>query len=147
MGNLIVTSTSIVIPLITDKIIIPFVFYPTRWGSIPWKEPSMFVTGPLKFVINLVTLSLLAAVSGMMSTTKECNKKDFLLSWKRSIWVILGYLIGNMVVTLLPMIKAPILMAMMWMPYAGYIAHGMLVSLFIMFFGAMGNTKLRNDVC
>ena len=146
MGNLIVTIGSIFIPLISDKLIIPFLYHPMRWGGIPWNEPGMSASF-LSFSFNILMLITLATISGMMTTTRKCNKKNFYRSLKRSIWVVLGYIIGNMSAFFLPIIKAPMLIATMWLPYAGYLAHGVIVSIFVLLFGAMGNARLRIEIC
>ncbi len=146
MGNLIVTIGSIFIPLISDKLIVPFVFHPLSWGGIPWSEPGISAS-ILTTLTNILMLTSLSTISGLMTTSRKCDKRDLILSIKRSLWVLVGYFIGNMVAFFLPIIKAPILLATMWLPYAGYLAHGTLVSFFIMLFGAMGNAKLRSDIC
>jgi hypothetical protein len=146
MGNLIVTIGSIFVPLVSEKLLIPFIFHPLRYGGIPWSEPGI-TASILTWFLNIAMLIILSTISGMMSTTRECNKKDIMRSIKRSTWVILGYFIGNFVSFFLPIIKAPILLATMWLPYAGYIAHGSLVSIFVLLFGAMGNAKLRSEIC
>lgn len=146
MGNLIVTIGSVFIPLISDKLIIPFMYHPSRWGGIPWSEPGISAS-ILSFFSNIMMLVILSTISGMMTTSRKCRKKDLKQSVKRSTWVVLGYIIGNIAAFFLPIIKAPILMATMWLPYAGYIAHGILVGLFVLLFGAMGNARLRMEIC
>ncbi len=146
MGNLIVTIGSIFVPLITDKVFIPYIYHPSRWGGVPWSEPGMF-SGILKTILNISVIAILGTISGMMTTKKECNKTDVWLSLKRSTWPILGYLIGNIMITFLPILKAPLLMFFIWFPFASYLTHGFLVSLFVMFFGALGNGRIRLDLC
>jgi len=147
MGNLIVTTASVGIPLFTQLIAVPFVFHPYRWGGMPWKEPSQILVIFFGFILNLILLSMFGTLSGMMTTENACHKHSVWKSFKRSFWVILGYIIGNIVVFLLPMLSAPLLAVLMWLPYAGIIVRSLLTSIFILIFGAMGNTVLRNEVC
>jgi hypothetical protein len=52
-----------------------------------------------------------------------------------------------MVLIVLPFLKAPLLAVGLWMPYAGWIIHGIMVSAFVLLFGATGNSILRQEVC
>ena len=147
MGNLIVTGASIFIPLLNKLVTVPFLFHPYRWGGVPWKAPGDITVMLATFIMNILMLSILATISGMMSTEKECRKHDVWLSFKRSMWAILGYIVGNIVVFLMPLLTAPLLAMFVWLPYAGIIVPSMMVSIFIMLFGAIGNTVLRSNVC
>lgn len=147
MGNIITAVSSIGIPLFNHLVTIPYLLHPNRWGGIPWKTPHFMYLSVLKFIINTISLMIMGTLSGMMSTSKECRKTDLLLSIKKSLWVVLGYIIGSVVMTFLPFIKSPLLTLTVWMPYAGWIIHGICVSVFVLFFGAIGNSKLRKSIC
>jgi hypothetical protein len=147
MGNLIATCVSVVVPLITKSVWMPYIYHPNRWGGIPWVEPNWLLMGIITFVLNAMMLSVIGTISGMMSTKGECDRYDVYLSVRRSVWMIMGYVIGNIMLFIVPYIKAPILPFFMWMPYAGWIVHGMLVGVVILLFGAMGNAILRKEVC
>lgn len=147
MGNLIVTVSSIFIPLFNKLVTVPYILHPYRWGGVPWTEPSQLFVMFLNFVFNLMLLSAVSTLSGMMTTEEDCRKHDIWVSFKRSTWVMLGYVIGSIVIFLAPIAKAPILAVSTWIPYAGLLVHNALVSLFVMLFGAIGNSVTRADVC
>lgn len=147
MGNLLACTASIGVPLFTKTVTMPFIFHPTRWGGIPWAAPHWIITGLLTFLLNAVTLMLLGTVSGLMTTKKDCNKAEVLPSIHRSLWLVFGYVIGNLLLFIFPFIKAPFLVFSLWLPYAGWLVHGFLVAIVMLFFGAIGNSMLRGEVC
>jgi len=147
MGNFISAGASIGVPLLTQLVTIPFLFHPHRWGGVPFKEPGWFMLSIVSIIINILTLMIIGTISGMMTTTKACRKIEVWRSIKRSMWVVAGYMFGNMIMWLLPFVKAPILPFMVMLPYGGWIVHGLFVSLSVLIFGAMGNTLLRAEVC
>lgn len=147
MGNLIATSASIIIPMVNKLIIVPYVFHPYRWGGVPWSQPSDLLIMFANFALNIVMLMGAGTLSGIMTTEAACNRHDTWIAFKRSAWIILGYLVGNWVVFALPIIKAPMLAILSWLPYAGLVVHGLLVAFWVMLFGAIGNSVNRADVC
>jgi len=147
MGNLLAATTSIFVPLINSLIVVPFIFHPERWGTVPWQPPSWVVLTAVTFLLNISALLALGTISGMMTTKNKCDKVDILQSMRRSMWVITGWLFGNLVLTIMPFIKAPLLAIGLWMPYGGWIIHGILVSASVLLFGAVGNSILRSEVC
>ena len=146
MGNFIATCASIVLPLINHTVVLPFIFYPTRWG-IPWYTPNGFVIGAMAFAVVILELMALGTLSGMMNTVKKCGKIDVKQSTKRSLWLVMGYLLGNLILLFMPFLKAPLLIFCMGLPYAGWLVHGVMTAIPVMLFGAMGVTKLLKDVC
>ena len=147
MGNIITASTSTIIPLFNHLVTVPYLMHPHRWGGVPWKEPGFFYVAIIGFLVNILSLMIMGTISGLMTTKKECRKTNISRSIKRSLWIVAGYLFGNGVLTFLPFIKAPLLIFLFWVPYAGWVVHGILVSMFILIFGAMGNSMLREEVC
>lgn len=147
MGNILAAGASVFIPLINHVITVPYIFHPLRWGGIPWSEPNGLVIGIVTKLLNILMLMIAGTISGIMSTKRKCDRMDVYMAIKRSMWLILGYTIGNMVLAVAPFIKVPVLMFTIWLPYAGWIAHGLCVSAFVLLFGAMGNMKLRGEVC
>lgn len=125
----------------------PYIYHPTRWGRVPWTEPSPFMNGFMHMFLNIIVIALIGAISGTMSTLGACNKYDFRKSLQRSIWLVLGYLVGTTTISLMPFLKAPLLSISVMFPYANWIVHGLLVSIFVLLFGAIGNNVLRNDIC
>ena len=147
MGNIIAASASIGVPLMTKTVVTPYIFHPLRWGGIPWSQPHWIIMALVTFIVNVILLMFIGTVSGMMSTKKLCNKINLVRSIKRSLWIVMGYVVGNIMLAILPFVKAPILALTLWMPYAGWIVHGLCVAIFVLFFGAIGNSMLRNEVC
>jgi len=147
MGNAIVAASSIFIPLFNRLVTVPYFYDPIRWNRIPWHQPFTFEVSFMIYLANVIILMILATISGMMSTQRECQKYDVKHSIKRSIWVILGYFVGCMFAFFLPIVKAPLLMLLSWMPYASYIVNGLITAPFVLIFGAMGNSTMRNDLC
>ncbi len=141
-----VTAMSTFLPLINYLVVVPYIFYPSRWG-IPYNRPNGFVIAIASIVIMLVELVILGTVSGIMNTVKECNRYDVKIALKRSLWIIIGYIVGNITLFFLPFLKAPFLIVGMGLPYAGWLIHGFMVSIPVMLFGAMGTTKILADIC
>lgn len=147
MGNLIATTLSVFVPLFNNLVTVPYIFHPNVFGGVPWTEPNWIVFGFVTYLVNLLSLSFLATMSGIMSTKTECNKTDWFKSFKRSFWFITGYIIGNIVLWILPFLKAPFLPFVVMIPYGGWLLHGAYLSVFMLIFGALGNQVLRDDVC
>ena len=147
MGNLMAAVASIGVPLFTHSVTVPFLFHPSRWGGMPWHEPSWLVLGIVTLLCNVATLMGLGTLSGLMTTKRECNKMDPLLSVQRSIWLVVGYIVGNIFLLVMPFIKAPFLPFTFWLPYSAWLVHGFLLSGWILLFGAIGNSVLRQNVC
>lgn len=141
-----VTCTSIALPLLNYTYVLPYIFYPPRWG-IPWSPPGSLIMGTISLLVIITELVILGTVSGIMNTSKSCNKIDVKLSVKRSLWIIIGYLVGNLLLVTMPFLKAPLLIMTMGLPYAGWLVHGIMTAIPIMFFGAMGIERLLGDVC
>lgn len=146
MGNFLATSISIVLPLINYTVVLPYIFYPPRWG-IPWSPPGSLVMGGVGAVVILTELLILGVLSGVMNTLRKCNKIDLKQSSKRSLWIIMGFILGNVLLFTMPFLKAPLLIAMIGLPYAGWLVHGLMTAVPVLLFGAMGNEKLLEDVC
>jgi hypothetical protein len=147
MGNLIAAGLSIGVPLTTHLVTVPYILHPTRWGGLPWSPPGAIKLSILTFISNMVLLIIIGTLSGTMSTKQRCRKYDVGKSMSKSIWIIIGFLVGNITLAFAPVIKAPLLSSTLWMPYAGWLSHGLIVAIFVMFFGAVGQRKLRNEVC
>lgn len=147
MGNLLATSASIFVPLFNHLVTMPYLYHPTRWGGLPWVEPSPLMNGFMHIFLNIIVLALIGMISGMMSTLGSCNKYDMYISMMRSIWLVLGYIVGTATISFIPFLKSPLLSVSVMFPYANWIVHGLLVSIFVLVFGAIGNNALRNDVC
>lgn len=148
MGNLIAAGLSTFVPLTTHLITVPYIFHPERWGGIPWREPSAITYTVVTVISNVMMMMLLGTLSGMMTTRQKCGRSDARKSLGRSIWVLLGFAIGSLVLAVAPVIKAPMLSAFSsWLPYAGWIVHGAITAIFVLAFGYIGNSKVRRDVC
>jgi hypothetical protein len=147
MGNFLAAGLSIFVPLFNHLITIPFIFHPYRWGGTPWSPPHWMIIGAMKVLLNISTLMLLGTLSGMMNTQRQCRKIDLLRSIKRSLWLVAGYFFGNAMLFAMPFIKVPLLAFTIWIPYSGWIVHGVLLAAILLFFGAMGNSFLRAEVC
>jgi hypothetical protein len=146
MGNLIATGATIVLPLFNYLVVLPYIFYPPRWG-IPWYTPNGFVISFIGLLVILVELILIGTLSGVMNTLKKCNKINIKQSIKRSMWIIMGYIIGNIILLTMPFLKTPLLLAGLSVPYGGWWTHGIMTAIPVMYFGAMGITRLLADVC
>lgn len=147
MGNLITAGSSIIIPFFVRLTVLPAIYNPYRWGGIPWKPPNIIVFTVIKIFFNIILLQAVAYVGGIMSAMAACDTYDPWTVYRNTYWPILGFIIGNIVITILPVIKATILPAVMWMPYAHYIVHGFLVAIFVLLFGAFGTTTNINETC
>ena len=147
MGNLITAGTSIFIPFFVRLTVLPAIYNPYRWGGIPWKPPNIIIFTIVKIFFNLFLLQCVAFITGIMSTMAACDNYDAWTIYKNTYWPLLGFIIGNIIITTVPIIKATILPAVMWMPYAHYIVHGSLVAIFVLIFGAIGTTDNINAIC
>src|SRR3989338_3040299 len=115
MGNLLMAGISIFVPLFNYLITVPLLYHPRIWGGVPWKPPNQVFMGVIREVLNVAMLIVLATISGVMTTERECHKHDKWHSMKRSSWVLLGYLIGNIFAMFVPIAKAPILALSTWL--------------------------------
>lgn len=147
MGNLVVAATSVMVPLFNRTITVPFFYHPYRWGTIPWHEPNPWIVFGLTVFFNIIMLSILGTISGMMSTMRECRKYDFWESVTRSFSIVVGYIVASGFLFMFPMIKAPFLSMLSSVPYASYIVQGFLVAPFILIVGAISNQALRKSIC
>lgn len=147
MGNLLVSITSIFVPLTVRKYIIPFFYHPYN-TEIPWEAPSNLRLTIVSNFFNIIILMALGTISGVMATLRYCDEYSFYSGFKSTKWIIIGFLLGNLILLFFPMLKAPVLVAVSnYVPYADYLVHGLYVSLFILFFGAIGNELLIKKVC
>jgi hypothetical protein len=147
MGNLITAGTSIVIPFFVRSTVLPAIYDPYRWGGIPWSPPNIITFTIVKIFFNLIILQAVAFLTGIMSTLANCDNYDAWIIYKNTYWPLLGFIIGNIVISGFPIIKATILPGVMWMPFAHYIVQGGLVAIFVLIFGAWGNTENINHIC
>lgn len=148
MGNLVTAGLSIFVPLTTHLVTLPYILHPSRWGGTPWKEPGALKLSLLTMLSNMIMMIILGTLSGVMTTRQKCNRSDVWKSLWKSIWPIAGFVIGSIILAMAPVLKAPMLAAFSsWLPYAGWIVHGAIVAIFVLAFGALGNTKLRREVC
>lgn len=147
MGNLVVATGSMFIPIINYAYVVPYMLHPYRWGGIPWKEPNIFILKGLNAILNVFGISLLGTLGGMMTTQEACGKDDPWLSFRKSYIPVLGYGIGSLLMTIFPVIKAPILSAIQWMPYASFITSGIINFCIILLLNAINHTELREQVC
>lgn len=146
MGNFIATCATVVLPLFNYLVVLPFIFYPPRWG-IPWYTPNGFVISFIGLLVLLMELVLVGTLSGVMNTVRKCNRYDIKLSMKRSLWIIMGYILGNIILFTMPFLKTPFLVPAIGLPYAGWLVHGLLTAIPVMLFGATGVTRLLGEVC
>jgi hypothetical protein len=147
MGNIIMATSSIFVPIVTKTITYPYIIHPYRWGGIPWEEPNFFFETAIIKVLNFGTIMSLAALSNMINSMRECRKADLWLSYRRAILPLIGYIIGHIFAYMFPMIKTPLLSFLSWLPYAGFICDGIIAFPFVLLFGSMGTAKTRADVC
>ena len=147
MGNLITTMTTIVAPLMTKEFIIPTLMHPYRWGGVPFKAPGLITYCLMYVIFTLLIIGAAATVSGMMSSSKECNKMSFWTSAFYARWAVLGALIGMLFVFIFAFLKAPVLALLSWLPYSNTIVDGLYMSLFVIFMGMIGNNFTRARVC
>lgn len=148
MGNLIAAGLSTFVPLTTHLVTIPYILHPERWGGMPWREPSAVTYTLLTMLSNVILMMMLGTLSGMMTTKQKCNRSDVRKSMWRSIYGVIGFIIGSIVLAVAPVIKAPALSFFSsWLPYAGWIVHGAIVAIFVLVFGAFGNNSVRRAVC
>ena len=147
MGNLLATLGTIGVPLFNHLVTLPFIYHPNRWGGIPWQPPGWFELAVVTFIANITLILLLGTLGGIMSTKQKCNKYDVYLSLKRSLWKLIGYMVGSGVLAVMSSLKGPALVWLSWLPYANWLVHGTMVALPIFILGAMGPSVLRDEVC
>jgi hypothetical protein len=147
MGNLITALSTIGTPLLTKEIVIPFIMHPTRWGGIPFVPPGPFKYAFLYLTINLLIITIVATLSGMMTTARECRKANIWTAVVNARWTALAALIGFTFLTIFPFTKATALGVLGWLPYANQIVIGLYVAIFVLIGGMIGNGYNRRDVC
>ena len=143
MGNLIAAISSVPVALVSELIIVPHIWSPTRWGDIPWTPPPFWI-GELVSIILMIGISV---VSGVMSSLQKCKRKNIMVSLRNSKWHVFGYIIGRIFALLAFPLKTIMLAGMTWVPFAKKVSEGLITAVFILFTGSIGNTLTRQTVC
>src|SRR5258706_14243907 len=125
MGNFLTATVTLFAPMITKELFIPSLMHPYRWGGIPFKPPNTLMYIALYVFFNSFMIGLMAFISGLMTTTKQCQKTNLRIALKNSIWAIIFALLGLLLITLMPFIKSPIIALLYWLPYANSIVIGL----------------------
>lgn len=147
MGNLITTLTAIPLPLLVQEVIIPYVMHPYRFGGIPFEPPGLFLSVFMNVFFTLIIIGLVATLSGMMTTVRQCKKIQFWTSVYNAKYAMTGGLFGLIILALFPTIKAPLLTIMPRLPFAGVLVTGLYLALFVMIGGMYGNNYNLKDIC
>jgi hypothetical protein len=149
MGNFLVSITSIFVPLFVKTKLMPLHYNPYNYNiNEPWTPPNKINYELVYNFYILIILLGLGTISGTMATIRNCEKKNYLKSFLHSFFIVIGFIIGNIVLLIMPFLKAVLILCLMgFTPYTDYIAHGIITSLFVMVFGAIGNSKLISSVC
>jgi len=143
MGNFIAALASIPVPLLSKIVIVPHLWSPERWGSIPWTPPPFWVTE----LVSLIIIIGVAVVGGVMTSLQKCKRKDYRTALSSSKWHAAGYIIGRIFALLAFPLKTMMISAMSWMPFAKQMSEGMITFVFVLLFGSLGNSITRQEVC
>ena len=138
---------SIFAPLLTQELILPYIYHPYRLGRIPFKAPGMFEYVTVYLLAIVLIIGTCATIAGMMSTTKECHKISVWKSIIEAKWAMFFGIIGISVLFFLSVIKAPLLVLMAPVPYSNLLVTGIMLSMFVVFGHYLGTNYLLRDVC
>ena len=143
MGNLVAAVGSIGVPIVTDALIIPHLWHPSRFGSVPWSPPGRLVY----FALYIVVMVIVSVVGSSMSSLRECNEVDVWEGIRSSVWHVAGFIVGHAFMAANVPLKSMLLTVMSWLPYASHMTSGLITALFVLFFGKAGNEAVRLAVC
>lgn len=147
MGNLLASVASIGVPLFNHLITIPYLYHPYRWGGVPWRAPGFFTLAIVTLIANISAIMLLGTLSGIMSTKQKCDKLDLKKSILSSLWLTLGFLLSNALLSVFASLKGSVLVWLGFLPYASWLVQGIMAFAVVLFFGSLGNNTLRKSVC
>lgn len=144
------TLSSMYIPFITKLTILPALYYPVTGdgsGFENWVPPSSVKLGVMNALINLLLIIAVGTVTGTMSTAGACNRRRVKQSLYHTIFPVAAFFGTRILLHFVPLVKAPVIAALSFLPYAGMITDALFTGFFTLFIGALGNAKLRRDVC
>jgi hypothetical protein len=142
------TIGAIFAPLVTTELIIPALMHPySYFGSIPFEPPGMFKYMFLYLLSIVVMIEILATISNIMATEKECNKANIMSSILNSRWSGIFAIIGVCFIFLMPFVKVPLLVLLFPVPFSNQIVNGLILSLFVMFGTYISHNYSIRDTC
>lgn len=148
MGNLITSFGSIWSPLITSELLIPFIYHPLVFASnIPFNNPSTLKYCLWYMFFNCLIVGILSIIGSIMSSKKECNNYSVYYSILGTRIPILMTILALTFINLMPLLKAPLLVFLGFLPYSKHIVTGIYLSVFVLFGGILGNNYVRRNVC
>jgi hypothetical protein len=148
MIELIITIIAIIItPLITKEILIPWLMHPRKFGGIPFKPPGFIKYSLLYIFVSYTFLTSISLVTQSMKSIDTCNKIDIWEAIYQSKWILLFIIIGFIVLFVLPIIKAPLLVMLLALPYSTHIATGVAMLPFSLCGHYIASKRYMKQVC
>lgn len=139
---------TILIPITVMKTIVPYIFRPDMYGSIPWYEPDVYYLMIVYYIGIVFFIYINVFIFSGLRTLQSCKKLNLWTNLKNSLqiilWVLFGIFLMNTV--LLPYGKS-LLLQYMPVPYALQIVDGLLLSIFVLLGASVVGNKSINDVC
>ncbi len=137
---------SIFTTIIVKDILLPYIFHPYRWGSIPWGvNPIILII--CKLVLNILFIMGLGTFVGVMETTKSCKKYNIKQSFNYSKWYAITFTMTQIFLYLLPYHKLPLLIPGWWIPYSDHIVTGILCIIPLLITSFVVNGYLNEKIC
>jgi hypothetical protein len=125
----------------------PFVYHPYNIGSVPWTPPNGFIYNIVSFFFTIILLLFFGTITSIMATLKHCNKYKIHKSLYYQRYMFFGFILANLILFIFPIIKAPLLVMLIWIPYADLIVHGIYISAFVTLFAYIANLRLKDSIC
>lgn len=148
MGNLVTTLGSIWSPLITSEFLIPYIYHPLNFSSnVPFNNPSALKYALWYYFFNCIIVFILSVIGNIMSTKKNCNKYSLKYAMLGTRLPVLLTIIGLTFIYIMPILKAPLLICLGFLPYSKHIVTGIYLAFFVFIGGYAGNNYTKRLVC
>ena len=136
------------LPMITRFYLIPQIFHPQNFGSMPWEAPSTLVTNIVYYGIVYLGIIISFIYSSELNSLNVCGKRNLFLSIKRSIWSVIGYILSSLLSLGSGAMLGPVYkLVALFFPFARVITDHLIVALGTTFFTSLGMDSVMEEVC
>ncbi len=136
------------IPITVYKVVLPFLFRPDFFGSIPWFTPNTIVYNLTYYFFVGLIVYFIAYVSCTINTLKNCRKSNWKKSMKYASYVVAWLFFGVIMINtlLLPFGKS-VMLQLFRVPYALYFTDGILLTPFVYLGTLLATGYTKKEVC
>lgn len=146
-GNLIVALIGLFAPFISKMYIVPYIYHPYRYGSIPFLTPSYTERMSVYYLVVTGLLSIFYIFSGYMNSIKVCKTSDYSLVIYNFKKFALFLILCMLLLIIFPLVKIPLLTNFMMIPYANEFVNGIFWSMFAFIGAVWANIDTVHKLC